>query len=181
MRGGGAGAGELTQGTGAGLHEASLVPQHRPVRPDEPAAARCQGGRAPGELRRLPAGAGRPPRWASSPTSGCWAWRVRGEIHGRHYDEVILVAGLGSGTWLAYFLRLDPVHRPRLRLGHRLTLFPLGAPPRRRYRHDQPRGPPPTLHSRGGQRPARLRLLLARDRVPPRYHVPGRAAALGKP
>jgi hypothetical protein len=53
---------------------------------------------------------------------------VRGEIHGRHYDEVILVTGQSSGTWLTRFLRLDPVHRLRLRLGHRLTIFPLGAP-----------------------------------------------------
>jgi hypothetical protein len=53
---------------------------------------------------------------------------VRGEIHGRHYDEVILVTGRSSGTWLTRFLRLDPVHRLRLRLGHRLTVFPLGAP-----------------------------------------------------
>jgi hypothetical protein len=53
---------------------------------------------------------------------------VRGEIHGRHYDEVILVTGRSSGTWLTRLLRLDPVHRLRLRLGHRLTVFPLGAP-----------------------------------------------------
>ena len=53
---------------------------------------------------------------------------VRGEIHGRHYDEVILVTGRSSGTWLTRLLRLDPVHRLRLRLGHRLTVFPLGDP-----------------------------------------------------
>jgi hypothetical protein len=53
---------------------------------------------------------------------------VRGEIHGRHYDEVLLVTGRSSGTWLARFVRLDPVHRLRLRLGHRLTVFPLGDP-----------------------------------------------------
>ena len=49
---------------------------------------------------------------------------VRGEIHGRHYDEVIPVTGRSS-SWLARFLRLDTVHRLRLRLGHRLTVFPL--------------------------------------------------------
>ena len=53
---------------------------------------------------------------------------VRGEIRGRHYDEVILVTGRSSVTWLTRLLRLDPVHRLRLRLGHRLTVFPLGAP-----------------------------------------------------
>jgi hypothetical protein len=50
---------------------------------------------------------------------------VRGEMHGRHYDEVILVTGQNSGTALARMLRLDPVHRLRLRLGHRLTVFAL--------------------------------------------------------
>jgi hypothetical protein len=53
---------------------------------------------------------------------------VRGEIHGRHYDEVLLVTGRSSGTWLTRFLRLDPAHQLRLRLGHRLTIFPLGGP-----------------------------------------------------
>ncbi len=48
---------------------------------------------------------------------------VRGETHGRHYGEVILVTGRSS-SWLARFLRLDPAHRLRLRLGHRLTVFP---------------------------------------------------------
>jgi hypothetical protein len=52
---------------------------------------------------------------------------VRGEIHGRYYDGVILVTGPSSGTWLTRFLRLDPVHRLRLRLGHRLPVFPLAA------------------------------------------------------
>ena len=52
---------------------------------------------------------------------------VRGEIHGRHYDEVLLVTGRSSGTWLSRLMRLDPVHRLRLRLGHRLVIFPLGA------------------------------------------------------
>ena len=51
---------------------------------------------------------------------------VRAEIRGRHYDEVILVTGQ-SGPWLARVLGLDPVHRLRLRLGHRLTVFRLGA------------------------------------------------------
>jgi hypothetical protein len=40
---------------------------------------------------------------------------------------VILVTGPSSGTWLTRFLRLDPVHRLRLRLGHRLPVFPLAA------------------------------------------------------
>jgi hypothetical protein len=52
---------------------------------------------------------------------------VRAEIRGHDYDEVILVTGRNSGTWLTRLLRLDPVHRLRLRLGHRLTVFPLGA------------------------------------------------------
>lgn len=51
---------------------------------------------------------------------------VRAEIHGHHYDEVILVTGRSSSR-LARLLRLDPVHRLRLRLGHRLTVFPLSA------------------------------------------------------
>ena len=38
---------------------------------------------------------------------------------------MILVTGRSS-SWLARLLRLDPVHRLRLRLGHRLTVFPLG-------------------------------------------------------
>jgi hypothetical protein len=54
---------------------------------------------------------------------------VRGEIHGRHYDEVLLVTGQSSGTWLSRLVHLDPVHRVRLRLGHRLVVFPLGAAP----------------------------------------------------
>jgi hypothetical protein len=51
---------------------------------------------------------------------------VRGEIHGRHYDEVILVTGR-SCSWLARFLRLDSVHRLRLRLGHQQTVFSLAS------------------------------------------------------
>ena len=51
---------------------------------------------------------------------------VRAEIRGHDYDEVILAPGRSS-SWLARLLRLDPVHRLRLRLGHRLTVFPLGA------------------------------------------------------
>jgi hypothetical protein len=35
-----------------------------------------------------------------------------------------------SSFWLARLLRLDPVHRLRLRLGHRLTVFAPGAPAR---------------------------------------------------
>jgi hypothetical protein len=54
---------------------------------------------------------------------------ARAEIRGRDYDEVIVVTGRSS-SWLARLLRLDPVHRLRLRLGHRLTVFPLGAAPR---------------------------------------------------
>jgi hypothetical protein len=51
---------------------------------------------------------------------------VRAEVRGRHYDEVILVTGR-SGPWLARVLGLDPVHRLRMRLGHRLTVFRPGA------------------------------------------------------
>ncbi len=51
---------------------------------------------------------------------------VRAEIHGHHYDEVIVVTGRTS-SWLTRLLRLDPVHRLRWRLGHRLTVFQLGA------------------------------------------------------
>jgi hypothetical protein len=51
---------------------------------------------------------------------------VRAEIRGRDYDEVIVVTGRSS-PWLARFLRLDPMHRLWLRLGHRLTVFPLRA------------------------------------------------------
>jgi hypothetical protein len=51
---------------------------------------------------------------------------VRAEIRGRDYDEVIVVTGRSS-SWLARLLRLDPAHRLRLRLGHRLTVVPLGA------------------------------------------------------
>jgi hypothetical protein len=55
---------------------------------------------------------------------------VRAEIRGRDYDEVIVVAGRSS-SWLARLLRLDPVHRLRVRLGHRLTVFAPGATARR--------------------------------------------------
>ena len=51
---------------------------------------------------------------------------VRAEIRGHDYDELLLVPGR-SNSWLARLLRLDPVHRFRLRPGHRLTVFPLGA------------------------------------------------------
>jgi hypothetical protein len=54
---------------------------------------------------------------------------VRAEIRRHDYDEVILVTGR-SGSWLARLFRLDPVHRLRLRLGHRLTVFLPGAPAR---------------------------------------------------
>jgi hypothetical protein len=54
---------------------------------------------------------------------------VRAEIRGHDYDEVILVTGRNS-SWLARLLRLDPVHRLRIRLWHRLTVFPSGAPAR---------------------------------------------------
>jgi hypothetical protein len=47
---------------------------------------------------------------------------VRAEIHGRDYDEVILVTGR-RGPWLARVLGLDPVQRLRIRLGHRLVIF----------------------------------------------------------
>jgi hypothetical protein len=47
---------------------------------------------------------------------------VRGEIHGRHYHEVVTGR---SSSWLDRLLRLDPVHRLRVRLGHRLAVFPL--------------------------------------------------------
>jgi hypothetical protein len=51
---------------------------------------------------------------------------VRAETHGRDYDEVIVVTGRRS-PWLVRALGLDPVRRLRLRLGHRLVAFPLGA------------------------------------------------------
>jgi hypothetical protein len=50
---------------------------------------------------------------------------VRAEMHGRDYDEVIVVTGR-RGPWLARALGLDPVRRLRMRLGHRLVVFPLG-------------------------------------------------------
>lgn len=61
---------------------------------------------------------------------------VRGEIHGRHYHEVVTGR---SSSWLARLLRLDPVHRLRVRLGHRLTVSRSPPPPRRRHPcHDAP-------------------------------------------
>ena len=56
---------------------------------------------------------------------------VRAEIHGHVYDEGIAVTGRRSPR-PARLLRLEPVHRLRLRLGHRLTVFPLGAAAPRR-------------------------------------------------
>jgi hypothetical protein len=50
---------------------------------------------------------------------------VRAEMHGRHYDEVILVTGQ-RGPRLARVLGLDPVQRLRMRLRDRLVVFPLG-------------------------------------------------------
>jgi hypothetical protein len=50
---------------------------------------------------------------------------VRAEMHGRHYDQVILVTGQ-RGPWLARLLGLDPVQRLRMRLRDRLVVFPLG-------------------------------------------------------
>jgi hypothetical protein len=50
---------------------------------------------------------------------------VRAQVHGRDYEEVIVVTGKPS-SWLVRALRLDPVQRLRVRLGHRLVVFPLG-------------------------------------------------------
>lgn len=44
---------------------------------------------------------------------------IRAEIRGHDYQEVMLATGRSS-SWLARLLRLDPVHRLRMRLGHRL-------------------------------------------------------------
>ena len=53
-------------------------------------------------------------------------YAVRGELHGRDYDEVLLVTGKPR-PWLVRALGLDPVRRLRLRLGHRLVVFRPGS------------------------------------------------------
>jgi hypothetical protein len=51
---------------------------------------------------------------------------VRAEVHGRDYDEVIVVTGKPR-PWPVRALGLDPVQRLRLRLRHRLVVFRTGS------------------------------------------------------
>ena len=53
-------------------------------------------------------------------------YAVRGELHRRDYDEVLVVTGKPR-PWLVRALGLDPVQRLRLRLGHRLVVFRTGS------------------------------------------------------
>jgi hypothetical protein len=53
---------------------------------------------------------------------------VMSEVRHRDYDAVLLVSTRQRGSPLARLLHLDPKSRLRHRLGHRLVVFPFGAP-----------------------------------------------------
>jgi hypothetical protein len=87
------------------------------------------GSKMPGTEMLLGANMGvfpRAPRRCAS--AGERAGTVMSEVRHRDYDAVLLVSTRQRGSPLARLLHLDPKSRLRHRLGHRLVVFPFGAP-----------------------------------------------------